>query len=208
MENFIFPKRLEKQLNDFLDYPETIPSVLCFYGIPAQGKTSFAKYLVKQVSNEYLYFDANSHLGDSHNASYVMKSIKAMNNTCSLWAYDKDKEFSKAFIIDEWHNFSDQRQDSFKVLFDEINDFDRERCTRSLVIICLNTDDKNTISKVITPAIYSRCEKIRFDILERDKKDIIERAITYFPDLDPEVIKRKIPDWRAIHRANQSLKRR
>ena len=79
MENFIFPKRLEQQLKDFIDYPESIPNILCFYGIPAQGKTSFAKYLAKQVANEVNYFDANSHLLENHDASYVAKTITAMN---------------------------------------------------------------------------------------------------------------------------------
>ena len=207
MENFIFPKRLEKELKDFIEYPESIPNILCFYGIPAQGKTSFAKYLAKQVANEVNYFDANSHSIESHDASYVAKSIASMNRSCSF-NWEADREFDKCYIIDEWHNYSEQRQDSYKILFDEIIDVDKIRNTRSLVIICLNTDDKKTIKKVLSPAIYSRCHPIRFDILVSDVEDIIERASKLFPELEPEVIRKNIPDWRAINRASQILKRR
>ena len=207
MENFIFPKRLEKQLKEFLDCPESIPNILCFYGIPAQGKTSFAKYLAKNVANEVNYFDANSHSIESHDASYVAKEINRMNRYRSF-NWDADREFDKSFIIDEWHNYSEQRQDSYKILFDEIIDVDKIRDTRSLVIICLNTDDKKTIKKVLSPAIYSRCHPIRFDILVSDVEDIIERASKYFPELESEVIRKSIPDWRAITRASQMLKLR
>ena len=207
MENFIFPKRLEQQLKDFIDYPESIPNILCFYGIPAQGKTSFAEYLAKQVANEFNYFDANSHSIEHHDASYVAKEINRMNKYRSF-NWDADREFDKCFIIDEWHNYSEQRQDSYKILFDEIIDVDKKRDAKSLVIICLNTDDKKTIKKVLSPAIYSRCHPIRFDILVSDVEDIIERASKLFPELESEVIRKSIPDWRAITRASQMLKRR
>jgi replication-associated recombination protein RarA len=207
MENFIFPRQLEQQLKDFIEYPESIPNILCFYGIPAQGKTSFAKFLAKQVANEFAYFDANSHLLENHDASYVAKSIAAMNRTFSF-NWDAGREFDKCYIIDEWHNYSAQRQDSYKILFDEIIDVDKRRDTRSLVIICLNTDDKKTIKKILSPAIYSRCHTIGFDIPVSDVEDIIERALKYFPELESEVIRKSIPDWRAITRASQMLKRR
>ena len=207
MENFIFPKRLEKELKDFIEYPESIPNILCFYGIPAQGKTSFAKYLAKQVANEVNYFDANSHLLENHDASYVAKTITAMNRSCSF-NWEAGREFDKCYIIDEWHNYSEQRQDSYKGLFNAIINVDKTRDKRSLVIICLNTDDKKTIKKVLSEGIYSRCHRIRFDILVSDVEDIIERASKHFPELEPEVIRKNIPDWRAINRASQILKRR
>ena len=39
-----------------------------------------------------------------------------------------------------------------------------------------------------------------------DVEYIIERAINHFPELDAEIIRRNVPDWRAINRASQMLK--
>ena len=203
MENFIFPIRLEKELKNFLDFPEKIPRVLCFYGIPAQGKTSFAKYLAEQVAVENIYFDANSHSREGHDSSYVVKQITKIDSACSVFC--GNKAFDKCYIIDEWHDFSTARQDDFKTPFDTIIDEDNKRCVKNLVIICLNTDSKKTIEKVLTTAIFSRCHPVRFDILASEKDDIIQKTIKKFPELDPAIIKRSIPDWRVIKRALKML---
>ena len=203
MENFIFPIRLEKELKNFLDYPENIPRVLCFYGTPAQGKTSFAKYFAEQVASENIYFDANSHSREDYDSSYVVKQITKIDRTCSL--FNENKTFDKCYIIDEWHDFSEIRQNDFKTPFDTIIDEENKRCVKNLVIICLNTDSKNTIQKVLTPAIYSRCHLVRFDILASEKNYIIEKTIEKFPELDPAIIKASIPDWRVIKRALKML---
>ena len=202
MENYIFPIRLEKEINFLSDNPDKIPSILCFHSIPAQGKTSFAKYLAEKVSVNVDYFDCNSHLGDRHGASHIMTTINERRTTMSL-TIDDGKVFNRCFILDEFHNLSKQRQDGYKVTFDNILDYDGKFKTKNLVIICLNTDDRNTLRKKLTPAIYSRCHSIRFDILQSEKEEIINRAIDHYSDLDPEIIKRNVPDWRFIHRAIQ-----
>jgi len=197
MKDFIFPDRLEQELNLFLDDPSKIPNILCFYGVPAQGKTSFAKFLGDQVACEVVYLDAVSHTGDGVSSASVVQDLTASLRTHSLFS-DGIKTFEKCFIVDEFHNFSDQRQDSFKIIFDRVL---KPVSLRHLIIICVNTDDKNSIRKILTPAIYSRCHKIRFDILASEKSEVINKAISRLPDVDPDLIRRNLPDWRDLERA-------
>jgi len=191
MEQFIFANTLKTRLQNLLDNPHKIPNILCFYGVPAQGKTTFAKYLAKTVASQNQYFDANSYKRDN----------KIINSTSSLMPMlnVNGQNFRHAFIIDEWHNFRLSHQDSFKVLFDEMIP------RKSLIIICCNTDSKNTIKKVLNPAIYSRCHKINFNILESERDEVTNLAMERFPLLDREIIYRNIPDWRRINQESMLM---
>jgi replication-associated recombination protein RarA len=192
MENFIFPVRLEKELKKFIDFPEDMPNILCFYGLPANGKTSFAEYMANKLANNFYYLE-------SQDVPYLKDFIESvvMRSIC----IDEPKEFINCFIIDEFHNFNYEQQNKFNILFDYINDEHRVRDRRDMIILCINTTDKKPVEKTLSEAMSSRCDLVRFDILMSEKNYIIEKTIEKFPELDPAIIKRSFPDWRVLNRA-------
>ena len=83
MDNFIFPEKLRSKLQFLIDNPEKMPRVLCFYGNPGNGKTTFAKYLASSIAKEVHYYDSNSFKMDGTSSSAILKSI----NLIELFLY-------------------------------------------------------------------------------------------------------------------------
>jgi len=198
VNDFIFSDRLEKELRFLLENPLRIPNVLCFFGKPAAGKTSFARFLCAQVAGETNYLDSVSHAADRSTAASVVQDLTVILRYRTL--YPDDKVFEKAAILDEFHNFTATRQDYFKIIFDRVLS---PSSMRSLIIICVNTCEKNPIETVLTPAIYSRCHKINFDVLPDEISEVTDKAISRMPGVNPELIRANLPDWREVKRAIQ-----
>ncbi len=93
MENFIFHKALKSELQFIIDKSDKLDGVLCFYGEPGCGKTSFANYYANLVSKEVKVFDANSHLFDKSSASNILKDIKDSGRK-SLASFMGDEEYN------------------------------------------------------------------------------------------------------------------
>jgi len=196
MHNLILHPALEKELTFLLNNPSKVPPILCFHSVPAQGKTVFAKYLADELAGDVSYFDANLHLTSKNDYSYIAKEISYRSGFLAVdsnWS----KHFKRCFIIDEWHNFTDVRQDSYKVLFDEVSE---RNC---LIIICCNTTQGRPINKTLTDAIYSRCHTINFNITRSQVAEVAAMAKENFPMLSDDFINKSLPDWRVIHRKVQ-----
>jgi len=190
-DDFIFPERLKEQLEFLLNNPRAIPSPLCFYGLPAKGKTEFAKFLGEKLAKDTFYYDCNDY---KHNEKFH-KEIFMSSHTFPISSDVKRENniMNKCFILDEWHNLPLKKQDLFKTFFDNTPD-------KSIYIICCNTDSKNTLLNVLTSPIYSRCHKVRFDLFARDLDEVIEKTKDKFPMLDDDFIRNNILDYRAISR--------
>jgi len=165
MKDFIFSRELETELQFFLDNPTKLPGSLCFYGKPGNGKTTFAKHLSSKISQDVRYFDCNSYKVEGTTSNSILQSINKSCRTLSLNTFfegSESKPFDRVFIIDEFHNFSSQTQDSFKISIEELSKRD------ILFIFILNTDSsvKNgTYEKRVSSAMQSRFYATHFDHL-------------------------------------------
>ncbi len=193
-DDFILFPRLEKELRHLSDHPEEIDAPLIFHGLPGIGKTSFAKYLSEKHASNHWSFDGSN---ENKKQNDMLVHIK---NSMMYSALDGDdnKHFSRAYILDEWHDLSDIKQNQFKITFDEITDRGD-----SLVILCLNTSpkhNKETLEKLVTPAIVSRCDVYDFTPLAAEVEDVIEILQDKYPSLSEDWINNTYPDLRKITR--------
>jgi len=189
--DFIFPERLKEQLEFILDNTSKIPRSLCFYGLPAKGKTSFAKFLGGKLANEVSYHDCTNYKKDEKfHKSIDMESYTFFRSGANE---SEDGLFTKCIILDEWQVLPPKIQDSFKTVFEDGN----KKC---IFIICCNTSIKKPLYNVLSPSIQSRCHKVRFDLFARDLDEVIEKTKDKFPMLDDTFIRNNILDYRAITR--------
>ena len=185
MNNFIFSNELKTELQFLLNNPTKLPSSLCFYGKPGNGKTTFAKHLSSKLTNDIRYYDCNGYKIEGTTSNSIVQSINKSCQTLSLNQFiegDKPKPFDKVFIIDEFHNFSLQTQDSFKIAVEELSK------RGILFIFILNTDSNiksETYEKRVSPAMRSRFYSIQFDIKENqidEVCEIVKKKHSHLPD--------------------------
>mgnify|MGYP003972914775 CR=1 FL=1 len=204
LNDFILFPRLENELKYYLENPTEIDYPLCFYGVPGIGKTSFARYLTNKYSHDVTEYDS------SNDMFSIIPDIDKKMRGGSLCPFmsDEDKPFDRGIIIDEFHDFTDVRQDKFKKILEEIT------CPpyNSLVIICLNTDSNNPIEKRMTPAIRSRCDLIDFtpnldtDNPDSDIEPMINQLNEKYPELSLDFLVKTYPDLRKIMRRVERLR--
>ena len=150
MDRFIFPKALKKELQFIINNPNKLGGILCFYGSYGIGKSMFATFLGNLLANEVIHYDC------AKTKSLILQDIECRNRTvslASLWGTDlqTEKVFERCYILDEFHSLTKRNKDSFKIPLENL-----VADNRCLIIIIANTDEKNTLSKAITPAILSR----------------------------------------------------
>ena len=191
--DFIFPDRLDKQLRHLMNQ-SSVFSPICFYGFPGSGKTSFAKFISDQNSDDIFYEDVNVIKDGKDNFGKFMERLKLGLTSLSL--FYENKPWRKVLILDEFHNLRIDQQDRFKVLFDDWTDYDIQ------IIICLNITRKKNINRVLSEALRSRCECINFCLYEKDYLEMISKVSSKF-DLDEVSIKKYLPDMRKITRKTQ-----
>ena len=90
-----------------------------------------------------------------------------------------------------------KEQDTFKVRLDKWTKLGIQ------IIICLNIDTNNSIDKVLSKAIKSRCECINFSYLRSDFDEVLPQVIAKYPNLKPEDIRCWLPDLRQIDRQSK-----
>ena len=198
LNDFILFPRLVKELKYYLENPTKIDYPLCFYGLPGIGKTSFARYLTNKYSYDVVEYDSSNDM-----FSIIPDVEKRMRGgTICPFMTDEDKPFNRGIIIDEFHDFTEVRQDKFKKILEEIT------CPpyNSLVVICLNTDSKNPIEKRMTPAIQSRCDLINFNPSLDDVEPMINQLNEKYPELSLDFLIKTYPDLRKIMRRVERLR--
>ena len=189
MDNFIFPEKLRSKLQFLIDNPEKMPRVLCFYGNPGNGKTTFAKYLALSIAKEVQYYDSNRFKAEGKASNSILRSINDSCRTIPMYEFIegyehlKNKPFNRAFIIDEFHNSSDQTQDSYKIAVEEISK------NSSIFIFILNTDEKETYEKRVTPAMRSRFYDIKFDLEVHQIDEVFGLVKNKYPQVPDETIR-------------------
>jgi len=192
MNDFIFSNKLKCELQFLLDNPTKLPGSLCLYGNPGNGKTSFANYLAHEIGAEVQYFDANSFKIDRTSSNSVLQSINDSFRTISLNQFIKGNEhlrmkpYDRVFIIDEFHNSTEQTQDSYKVAVEEIS---KKDC---IFIFILNTDlnDKHgSYEKRVTPAMRSRFYSIDFDVKEIQVDEVCKQVQIKYPKVPDELVR-------------------
>jgi len=199
MEQFIFHTELKNKLEFIIEKSHKLGGVLCFHGLPGCGKTTFSEYYAHKIAQEVSIFDANSHLFDRTSAANILNTIKETGNIVldedaenNRHSNDK-KAWDRCFIIDEFHNLSEKRQDAYKVSLEKVS-----KELNALFILIVNTTKERPLNKTLTSAILSRCQAIDFDIKKHHYDEVIYLIRRKFPMLDEQYIKQTLPDLRQV----------
>jgi len=194
LNDYIFYSDLKAELSFFLKNLEKLPSPLCFHGAPGNGKTSFARFLSSKAANATEYFDMNERKTNGTSTGGMLADIKyrasvpALFGTGGIW--------KRAIILDEWHDLTLNEQNAYKIPLEQYSENNR-----TLFILCVNTDEENTIDKVLSPAILSRCYCLSFDTPEDQYTKVKQKIARKYPDLPRSIINAKFPDMRQIGKA-------
>jgi len=210
MNNFIFSNELKTELQFLLNNPTKLPSSLCFFGKPGNGKTTFAKFLSKEIGKEVQYYDSNNFKIEGTTSSVILKSINESSRTIPLNQFVKgnetlrEKPFDRVFIIDEFHNLTIQTQDGFKVVVEDMSK------RNNLFIFILNTDSnikKETYEKRVSPAMRSRFYSIQFDIKENQIEEVCEIVKQKHPHVPDDLIRQLVSnsDFRQLTMRSKML---
>jgi hypothetical protein len=193
MKEFIFHKALKTELQNLIDNPLKLGGTLAFHGSFGIGKTVFATYLGNLLAKEVIHYDC------AKTKSSALEDIEIRNRTtslASLWdTEDKtEKVFERCYILDEFNELPNRSKSSYKIPLENL-----AAGNRCLVIIIANTDEKNTLSKALTPAIASRCYSICFDIQKQQQYEEVTAILqARYPLLSDEYIRYTLPDLRQI----------
>jgi replication-associated recombination protein RarA len=187
-DDFIFNAELEKKLNWLLDNPKKIPPVLCFYGYPGNGKSSFAKFIAKKVGATDHYFDMNEYCANGKSFGDMLERIKWAIIQKSVFG-DYTKPWKRVIILDEFHNATKRQQDTLKITLES-----HSKNNNCLFILCLNVNNGGYLEDEITPAIASRVFPISFNTKTVDLPELTQAIKNKFPKLDIEDINRDLPE--------------
>ena len=196
MDRFIFHKQLQNELQFLINNSHKLDGVLCFYGLPGCGKTSFSKYFSNLVAKETIYLDACSHIFDKTSAGNILKTIQDSRVTLSAFLnedYNAKAYWNKAIIIDEFHNLSPSRQDAFKITLEKLSIE-----SNYLFILIVNTSKDKPLNKTLTPAILSRVQPVCFGIQKLHYEEVTAIIKQRYPNLLDEYILETLPDLRQI----------
>ena len=196
LQNFIFHNELETELEFLIKNSHKLDGVLCFYGRPGCGKTTFSKFFCNQVAKETMYLDACSHIFDKTSAGNILKTIQDSRVTLSAFLnedYNAKAYWNKAIIIDEFHNLSPSRQDAFKITLEKLSIE-----SNYLFILIVNTSKDKPLNKILTPAILSRVQPVCFDIQKHHFNQVTAIIKERCPKLTNDYIMETLPDLRQI----------
>ena len=196
LQNFIFHNELETELQFLINNAHKLDGVLCFYGRPGCGKTTFSKFFCNQVAKETIYLDACSHIFDKTSAGNILKTIQDSRATLSAFLnedYNAKAYWNKAIIIDEFHNLSPSRQDAFKITLEKMS-----KEFNYLFILIVNTSKDKPLNKTLTPAILSRVQPVCFDIQKHNFDQVTAIIKARCPILSESFIEQTLPDLRQI----------
>jgi replication-associated recombination protein RarA len=196
MDGFIFHKQLQNELQFLINNSHKLDGVLCFYGLPGCGKTTFSKFFCNQVAKETIYLDACSHIFDKTSAGNILKTIQDSRVTLSAFLnedYNAKAYWNKAIIIDEFHNLSASRQDAFKITLEKLSIE-----SNYLFILIVNTSKDKPLNKTLTPAILSRVQPVCFGIQKLHYEEVSQIIKQRYPILSDEYIMETLPDLRQI----------
>ena len=196
LQNFIFHNELETELQFLINNSHKLDGVLCFYGLPGCGKTSFSKFFCNQVAKETMYLDACSHIFDKSSAGNILRIIQDSRITLSAFLdedYNATAYWNKAIIIDEFHNLSASRQDAFKITLEKLSIE-----SNYLFILIVNTSKDKPLAKILTAAILSRVQPVCFDIQKLHYEEVSQIIKKRYPILSDEYIMETLPDLRQI----------
>lgn len=196
MDGFIFHKQLQNELQFLINNSHKLDGVLCFYGRPGCGKTTFSKYFSNLVAKETIYLDACSHIFDKTSAGNILKTIQDSRVTLSAFLnedYNAKAYWNKAIIIDEFHNLSPSRQDAFKITLEKLSIE-----SNYLFILIVNTSKDKPLAKILTAAILSRVQPVCFDIQKLRYEEVTAIIKQRYPILSDEYIMETLPDLRQI----------
>ena len=196
MDGFIFHKQLQNELQFLINNSHKLDGVLCFYGRPGCGKTTFSKFFSNLVAKETIYLDACSHIFDKTSAGNILKTIQDSRVTLSAFLnedYNAKAYWNKAIIIDEFHNLSASRQDAFKITLEKLSIE-----SNYLFILIVNTSKDKPLNKILTPAILSRVQPVCFDIQKLHYEEVSQIIKQRYPILSDEYIMETLPDLRQI----------
>ena len=196
MDRFIFHKQLQNELQFLINNSHKLDGVLCFYGLPGCGKTTFSRHFSNLVAKETIYLDACSHIFDKTSAGNILKTIQDSRVTLSAFLnedYNAKAYWNKAIIIDEFHNLSPSRQDAFKITLEKMSIE-----SNYLFILIVNTSKDKPLAKILTAAILSRVQPVFFDIQKLRYEEVTAIIKQRYPILSDEYIMETLPDLRQI----------
>ena len=190
--DFIFNDELKTQLKWLLDNTKKIPPVLCFYGFSGNGKSSFARFLSKEVGTTAHYFDMNRYCANGNSFGKMLEDITFAISQGSVFG-NYNKTWKRVIILDEFHNATSRQQDTLKTILES-----HSRNNNCLFILCLNVKTGGYLEDEITPAIVSRVHPISFNTKITDISELKQSVIDKFPMLKIEDIEKHLPDLRRI----------
>lgn len=163
----------KKTLDKFQEYIDTknIPHLL-FSGAAGIGKTTVAKILAKNITEEVLYINAS----DKTSVDYIRDEVTSF---CSTLSFTESK--IKVIILDEFDGISMNAQKSLRGVMEQF----ANNCR--FILTC-------NFENVILDAIHSRCQQFNFgtgdvqDVAKRCAHILTEEGID-FTDTKKDIVK-------------------
>lgn len=158
IDDVIIDDKTREKFRSYIDQ-KTIPHLL-FHGTAGLGKTTVAKILAKQITEDCLYINAS----DDNNAETIRIRVK---DFCYTLGFSNN---IKIVILDEFDGMTDVAMRMLRNIMEEFS----ARCR--FILTC------NNVSKVIAP-IRSRCQEFEFgtpamvDIAKRCFKILKEESV-------------------------------
>ena len=197
INEMFLPQRIAAELYWWVESETWMPLML--YGVGGNGKTT-----VSRILSRMFCIDEHSMYRDMSMRTQIQDEIDAYESFIGRnWGFEnmiygykhKNANVRSFIILDEFHNVGNKDQsDKFKGLL--CKDYLSQVKTR--VVICCNTTADKDLESLFRDPILSRCNKLCFNLLRKEKEEVAKSIIEQYQYADEATVLALLPDYRQV----------